>query len=971
MRYYYESHASSSCSIGLNDLSIAAAVHSVRLFGGASIRGEEGAPGGGATQARRLALVALLTTARPGAVTRDKLIAYLWPESGSEQGRHLLSESLHILRKALGADVFVAEGDTLRINADAVWSDVAEFEAALERGDLEAAVSLYLGPFLDGFFVREAPEFERWVESERGRLADRYATALESLAEAAVADSDYKAAVGWWKRLADHDPYNSRFALRLMQSMAAAGDPANAVKQAQEHSALLERELGVNPPDDLQSFIRRLRRGKVWRDSRLRSGADTTPAVVEAQTESAPRPEKRELERPPEGRRPSTLRTAVLVVVSAVIVGGVLIVLWLVLPRQDQAKAPSGTLVAEGVLKEREQIVLADFENRTSMLDLGNVITEALRIDLSQSAYVRVAGPGSVVRVLRRMEVDPGQPLDLALAREIAVREGLTAVIGGEVATVGGSYLISAAIFSAESGEVLAGFRESAADSTAILAAIDRLSQALRQRVGESVRAIRHGAPLEQVTTGSLEALRKYSQAIRVWTYAADPVTAIALFEEAIALDTGFAAAYLNLAKILADRGERARSRDAQTAAYLRRGRLTDYERYDVIASYHSSLGDYDKAITAYERLLDLYPADLAALNNLANVYFRTRDFARAERFYLKAVVADSAAYIPYRNAIAAQVAQGNFDEARETLDRYLKNVADTDVITLPSWLASARGDYETARQLSLSQDVRTPAERVWQARRLALLAQVEGRLADAEGHWQAVMAGLDGQYFLWAAARSAFVDVWLRGRPGAGLRAIESALERCPLDSLAPLDRQYLQYNPQNPLEDGLVGFFALAGQADRARQLLAEYEIVIEPELRERHQPSLHAARGALALAEGRPQEAITELKAWDNGTHCTICALPYLARAYEMAGALDSAITVYERYVRTPWLYRVSTDANHLAFALERLGQHYNQKGDAEQAIHYFGKFVDLWKEADPELQPRVEAARRTIASLSADR
>jgi DNA-binding SARP family transcriptional activator len=149
--------------------------------------------------------------------SQEKLIAYLWPEADAERGRRLLSESLYVLRKALGAGALVSEGDSIRLNSEFVSCDVAEFDSAVERGDLESAVSVYAGAFLDGFFVRDAPEFERWVESERRRLADCYAKTLEQLAGEAEAAQDQPGAVGWWQRLVAHDPYNSRYSLRCLR----------------------------------------------------------------------------------------------------------------------------------------------------------------------------------------------------------------------------------------------------------------------------------------------------------------------------------------------------------------------------------------------------------------------------------------------------------------------------------------------------------------------------------------------------------------------------------------------------------------------------------------------------------------------------------------------------------------------------------------------------------------------------------
>ena len=76
----------------------------------------------------------------PRPLSRDKLVASLWPESGTADARHLLRESLYILRSALGDDSVLSTGDDLRLNPDRLACDLWEFEAALARDDLEAAV---------------------------------------------------------------------------------------------------------------------------------------------------------------------------------------------------------------------------------------------------------------------------------------------------------------------------------------------------------------------------------------------------------------------------------------------------------------------------------------------------------------------------------------------------------------------------------------------------------------------------------------------------------------------------------------------------------------------------------------------------------------------------------------------------------------------------------------------------------------
>ncbi len=633
---------------------------------------------------------------------------------------------------------------------------------------------------------------------------------------------------------------------------------------------------------------------------------------------------------------------------------------------------PVGSLVAAGVLEARERIVLATFENKTPDSLLAEVVTEAFRIDLSQSPVVTVAEPGWVAGVLERMEMEPGTPLDVDLAREVATREGLRAVIAGEIGAAGESYVLSARIISAESGESFAAFRETARNSGTIVAALDRLSKKLRERAGESLKTIRANPPLDQVTTASLDALQKFTQARRAIYTLGDEARAIQLFEEALMLDSTFAEAWGELATIYANRDEqRALVVEAVTKLYQYRDRLTDRERYNAIGSYHLVVtGDLEKAIAAYRTLLESHPDDDDALHQMALLLGELRDFAQAEELYSRSIELDSSFAITFSTLMGAQVAQDKFAEAETTLVRMKEQVAGHPLVEeASSSLASSRGDYAVA-ETHISELRESRHESLhWRARTsewLARLASVRGRLAEAEGHFADAMAaqeerGLPSQY-LFHAFESALLDVTIRDAPAQGLRKMESALGRHPLESLEPLDRPYLF----------LAWVYAAAAAPERARELLAEYGGEVDPGLRSREETVLeHGARGALARAEGRYDDAIAEFRAWDADEPCTMCALADLARAYDSAGQADSAIVIYERFVTSPWFYRIRLDAHYLAPVFERLGTLYEERGDAEQAIYYYGRLVELWTDADPELQPRVDAARRAMQTLSTDR
>src|SRR5205807_1554122 len=184
----------------------------------------------------------------------------------------------------------------------------------------------------------------------------------------------------------------------------------------------------------------------------------------------------------------------------------------------------------------------------------------------------------------------------------------------------------------AQRDRLVLAVRGNAQDDGAIIGAVDRLSHRLRERIGESLKSIRASDPLEQVTTRSLEALRKYSQGVRA-SDAAQMARAVTLLQEAIALDTTFAMAYRKLAVVLSNAGgAQSRIAAAATQAFRHRDRLTPFER-DLAEAYYYTSVEYDPAKTeaAYRAALEQQPENGVALNNLALLFNERRRFAEAE----------------------------------------------------------------------------------------------------------------------------------------------------------------------------------------------------------------------------------------------------------------------------------------------------------------------------------------------------
>src|SRR5215213_3244383 len=202
----------------------------LRTLGGLTIEDQNGPVAGAIARKRSLALLALVGLANEQGLSRDRALAYLWPESDTERARNNLKQTLFQLRQDLHEEVFLRAPGPLRLNSNAISVDACDFQSALERDNPTTAVTLYRGPFLDGFYLPGLADFERWVESERTRLAQRYAGALEALANGATGMSDHQRAAEWWRRLAAVDPLSSRYALGLMRALAQSGDRVAALE---------------------------------------------------------------------------------------------------------------------------------------------------------------------------------------------------------------------------------------------------------------------------------------------------------------------------------------------------------------------------------------------------------------------------------------------------------------------------------------------------------------------------------------------------------------------------------------------------------------------------------------------------------------------------------------------------------------------------------------------------------------------
>src|ERR1700682_4020077 len=123
-----------------------------------------------AQQKRSLALPAIPALAGRKGFPRDRIEAYLWPESSAPLARHSLDQTVYAIRHALGSDFLLSTSRELRLHPDLVQVDAWEFEEAIRARQWATAVDHYKGTLLEGFHFADSREFESWVDGERARL---------------------------------------------------------------------------------------------------------------------------------------------------------------------------------------------------------------------------------------------------------------------------------------------------------------------------------------------------------------------------------------------------------------------------------------------------------------------------------------------------------------------------------------------------------------------------------------------------------------------------------------------------------------------------------------------------------------------------------------------------------------------------------------------------------------------------------
>ena len=623
---------------------------------------------------------------------------------------------------------------------------------------------------------------------------------------------------------------------------------------------------------------------------------------------------------------------------------------------------PFATLLSAGVIKARDPLVVADFENRTSDSTLAQSVTEALRIDLARSPLVRLLETSDVSAALRRMEKDPATPLRAAVAREVAERSGAAAVVTGEISTLGSGYVLAVRLLGTKDGATLLAVRETADGAAGLIAAVDRLSKKLREGIGESLRTIRGGEPLEDVTTHSLEALRKYSQAEHSADIGEEP-KAIDLLKEAIRLDSNFAMAYRKLAALSGNVGANLSEQlAASRRAFELRDRLPEREKLLATAYYYWVVDyDSDKVIAAYQQVLDTWPTDQTAGNNLAIELVNRRRYPEAELVLERALANSPQVGVLYTNLIEVLAAEGKWAKGDSVMAQWAQAQPTSGIRPSAGFRFNfGKGDYATA--LAWADSAVQLGNAFVQARghhQRANVYRMRGQLAraDREELAEAEFYRRSGRV---AQTVLPVIDIaqgntLLRGRPEAAVRTLDSALAKFPMNQVDPADRPYLQ------LSDAYV----YAGELGKAERLQADYDRTVPAEVKRSDFQRIYS-RALLALGKGQAAEALAGFREFREKAGGQLTGMYEMGQAFDRMNQPDSALASYTAFATTPEIGPSGRQYN-LAHAYRRLGDLYEGKNNKDKALEYYGKFTALWKDADADLAPQVQDVKKRMATL----
>jgi eukaryotic-like serine/threonine-protein kinase len=625
-------------------------------------------------------------------------------------------------------------------------------------------------------------------------------------------------------------------------------------------------------------------------------------------------------------------------------------------------------------LTDKDSVVLADFSNETGDEVFDDTLKQALSVALNQSPFLDVLPENKVAATLKLMSRPVGTKLTPDVARELCQRVGSKAFIAGSIASLGTQYVLGLKAVNCQTGDPLAEKQVTAASKEKVLDALGEAASKLRSELGESLATVqKFDVPLEQATTSSLEALKAYSlgdKARNEKGYAA----ALPYHQRAIELDPNFAMGYEAVGGDYSTLGELGRASDYFAKAFELREHASEREKLVITAHYYQDVtGELDKAAQTYQEEIESYPRFSPAYGNLGNVYAAQGQYekgAEVARQQLR-LAPDRAS--GYGNVANNALALQRFDEARQIIHeseaRKLDNFVLHNALYAVAFIGSDSAAMSEQQQwfmgkpeenfgLALASDTQAYAGHLGKARDLTKRAVDSAVRADnKEGGaiWQAIAAQREAAF----------------GNPAEARQLAEEALKLAPTSQAAAAEAALA---------------FAMAGDTARAESLAQDLgkRFPLDTQMQLLWLPAIQA-QVALNGAKKNSASALTALQAspielgqiqFVTNISCLyptyVRGEAYLAASQGTAAAAEfQKIIDHSGIVWNCWTGALAHLGVARANALESrtsLGQ--GQRADADaartRALTAYKDFLDLWKDADPDV-PILKEAKAEYAKL----
>src|SRR5271166_4600407 len=316
-------------------------------------------------------------------------------------------------------------------------------------------------------------------------------------------------------------------------------------------------------------------------------------------------------------------------------------------------------------LSDKDTIVLADFINTTSDSVFDGTLRQGLASQLEQSPFLSLVSDDQIAKTLTLMERPKDARLTHQLAREVCQRAGGKATIEGSISGLGNPYRLELNAVDCQSGDTLVDVKQTAESREQVLPVVSAMAADMRRKLGESLASLqKYDVPVENVTTGSLEALQAYSQGVRTRSTTGDCRTAIPQFERALSFDPNFAMAFARMSACHNNRNEAGLAAQDASKAYDLRQRVSQREKFRIDFSYQFfAVENFEAAAQVLEAWMQAYPRDDAAPHILGTVYGGLGDYEKMLALKQQSLRLSPDVPVTYWGLIDAYMALNRLDE--------------------------------------------------------------------------------------------------------------------------------------------------------------------------------------------------------------------------------------------------------------------------------------------------------------------